>query len=271
MIKVINRIISWIIIALVFLLPVFFLPITTEFYTFNKQTLLISAVGLLLILWALKMVVQKRLVFKKTSLDLPIVVFALAFILTAIIVSPNKVEAILGPTSLGTILALTAFYFVITNNLKSGAIRSSLSALIASASLLGLISLYQFLGLGESLTSLSWLKNALFTPTGGPLILVSYLVVGLALSINLFIKKFGQEEWLSSILYLIPTVLIALGLGFTVYQILPGKENSLAILPYRDGWAIAVEAFKQNPLFGVGPGNYLSVALVMPLIYLWSC
>ena len=65
-------------------------------------------------------------------------------------------------------------------------------------------------------------------------------------------------EWLPSVWYFIPSLLMALGLGLTIYQILPGKDTSLAFLPYRDSWAIAIEAFKQSPLFGVGPGNYLS-------------
>jgi len=49
-----------------------------------------------------------------------------------------------------------------------------------------------------------------------------------------------------------------MGLIVTFFQILPGKETSLVILPYRDSWVIAIEAFKQSPLLGVGPGNYLS-------------
>jgi len=49
-----------------------------------------------------------------------------------------------------------------------------------------------------------------------------------------------------------------MGLIVTLFQVLPGKETSMVILPYKDSWMIAIEAFKQNPLLGVGPGSYLS-------------
>ncbi len=258
MVKIIDQIINWVLVALALLLPLFFLPLTSEFYLFNKQALLIFAVGLLLFLWVLKMVMKKTLSFRKTPLDLPLIIFILAHLASTIIASPNKMEAIVGPTSLGTILALTGLYFVITNNLITSSVKFLISGVMASATILGLVALYQFLGLGEAIAAAPWLKSPLFTPSGGPLILISYLVAGLVISIILFLRKFSREEWLASVLYFVPCVFIALGLGFTLYQIIPGKETSLTILSYKDSWAIAIEAFKQNPLFGVGPGNYLS-------------
>ena len=256
--KTIKSLINWIIIALVFLLPLFFLPTTLEFYIFNKQTLLLGVTGILLILWMLDLLLKKELRFKTTSLDLPIIIFALAYVLATIFASPNKVEALMESTSVGTVLILTVLYFVITNNFERKNLSLWLHSYIFSAGLLGLIAIYQFLGLGEAFTSTLWMKNRLFTPAGGPLILASYLAVGLILAIILFLRKFNREEWLPSLWYFIPSIFIALGLGFTVYQILPGKETSLVFLPYRDSWAVAIESFKQNPLFGVGPGNYLS-------------
>lgn len=256
--KAINKIINWLTIGLVFLLPLFFLSVTTEFYLFNKQALLIFASGLLLILWLAKMVISQTLVFRKTVLDLPIILFALAYLIVSLVAPFNKVIPFTASTGMGTILALTLLYFVITNNLKPYAIRYTLYALIASATLLGLIAVYQFLGLGEALTTIPWLKNKLFTPAGGPLILVSILIPSLAFSIIFFLREFNKKSWLTSVLTGGANIIIAVGLILTIYQLLPGKDTSLAILSYPDSWAIGIEAFKRNPFFGVGPGNYLS-------------
>jgi len=256
--KLINQAINLLTIGLIFLLPLFFLPITTEFYTFNKQTLLITASGVLLLLWLVKMAVSRTLFFRKSVLDLPMILLAGAFIITSLVAAPNKILAFIAPTGAGTILALTILYFVITNNLKQSAIRYALYALITSATLLGLVATYQFLGLGETVTTISWLQNRLFTPVGGPLILISVLITGLAMAISLFLKLFDKKGLPLTLFTGGASIIIAVGLILTVYQLLPGKETSLTILSYPDSWVIGIESFKRNPLFGVGPGNYLS-------------
>lgn len=257
--KSINKIINWVIISFVFLLPLFFLPITGEFYLFNKQTLLIAVAGILLLLWLAKMALSQTLSFRKTALDLPIILFALAYIIATLAAAPNKAIAFSAPMGTGTILALTVLYFVITNNLsKKSLLHNLVYVLIISSSLLGLVAVYQFLGLGEKISSVPWLANKLFTPTGGPLVLISVLVVGLSLAIVTFLKQFNRQGWLATILTGGASIIIAVGLILTIYQLLPGKETSLLMLSYPDSWSIGIEAFKRQPLTGIGPGNYLS-------------
>lgn len=256
--KAINKIINWLTIGLTFLLPIFFLPITTEFYIFNKQALLIGVTGIMAILWLAKMAITQTLVFRRTVLDLPIILFAAAYIIVSLASAPNKVLAFTAPTGAGTILALTLLYFVITNNLRPYAIRSTLYAFIASAALLGLAAVYQFLGFGEAIATAPWLENKLFTPAGGSLILISVLITALAAAVTLFLKQFGKRGLALTVFTGGASVVIAVGLILTIYLLLPGKETSFTMLSYPDSWAIGIESFKRNPLFGVGPGNYLS-------------
>lgn len=256
--KAINQIINWLTIGLVFLLPIFFLPITTEFYIFNKQTLLIGLTGIMAILWLTKMAISQTIAFRRTVLDLPVILFAAAYIIVSLVSAPNKILAFATPTGAGTILALTLLYFIITNNLKPYAFRYILYALITSATLLGLVAVYQFLGFGEAIATTPWLKNKLFTPTGGSLILISVLISGLALAVALFLRQFGKKGLFLTLFTGGASIVIAVGLILTIYQLLPGKNTSLTLLSYPDSWAIGIEAFKRNPLVGVGPGNYLS-------------
>jgi len=223
--KAINKIINCLTIGLAFLLPIFFLPITTEFYIFNKQALLIGLVGVMAILWLAKMAITQTLVFRRTVLDLPIILFAVTYIIVSLVAAPNKIIAFTAPTGVGTILALTLLYFVITNNLRPYAIRFTLYAFITSATLLGLAAVYQFLGLGEALTSVPWLENKLFTPAGGSLILISVLVTGLALAVTLFLRRFGKRGLVPTVFTGGASIIIAVGLILTIYLLLPGKRR----------------------------------------------
>jgi len=256
--KIIEKIINWLIVGLCFLLPIFFLPLTTEFYIFNKQSLLIFSTGLLLIFWTVKLLVGQKLVFKKTLLDLPLAIFGLTLITTTLIASPNKTEAWLNSNSTATLLSLIFLYWVITNNLKKKTIPWLFFGLIASASLLSLIAIYGYLGLGKAINGPDWFKNPLFTPTGGPLILITFLTSILILNLTLFIKKISQKLGITSLFLFLASFLTGLALIFTFTQVLPGKKTSLILPPFKSSWVIAIEAFKQSPLLGVGPGNYLT-------------
>jgi len=112
----INKIISWSIIILVGLIPLFFLLFTSEFYEFNKNILLVVVCGLLLVVWTLKMVLQGRMSFRRTPFDLPVLAIAGAFILSTILSSPNKWAPFWIPGGTGTIIGLTVLYFIITNS-----------------------------------------------------------------------------------------------------------------------------------------------------------
>ena len=73
--KICNFVIKFSIYGLVFLMPLFWLSWTNEVYEFNKQYLLVFLVGLALLAWLVKMiVVQKRFVFRRTPLDIWILV-----------------------------------------------------------------------------------------------------------------------------------------------------------------------------------------------------
>ncbi|HUS51863.1 MAG TPA: tetratricopeptide repeat protein, partial [Candidatus Bathyarchaeia archaeon] len=180
---------------------------------------------------------------------------------TSLIAAPNRFVALTAPGGAGTILALTAIFFVLVNNLKPSTMRHLLYALICSATLAGLVAVYQYLGIGQDLIPTErapWLANKLFSPAGSPLALIAILATGLSLAIIIFLKELSQEKLLSAVVFGGACVVIAVGLAITSFQLLPGKDTSLVTLSYPDSWAIGIEAFKQNPLFGVGPGNYPS-------------
>jgi len=278
--NILNKIISFGLIFIIGLIPLFFLPFTSEFYEFNKNILLLVVSGLLLVIWGLKMVLEKKVSFRRTLFDLPVLVIAGTFILSTIFASTNKLETLWIPGGTGTIIGLTILYFVMTNVIRDTQyVRRIIGGLTISAIILSLAAIYQFIGLGETLISANsfwaFLRLKSWTPAGGLLPLATFLVVIFSLELIQLIPFWRKDRFQSLPITHYPlSIIIVGGLGVTIWQLFTPK---LILLPYSTSWAIAVEAFKnwRMFLFGVGPTNFLDAfSQFRPLSYnlgnLWA-
>ena len=120
--KLCNFIIKCSIYGLVFLMPLFWLPWTVEAHEFNKQYLLFFLTGFALLAWLVKMIViQKKIIFRRTPLDIWILIFTAMIILSAVF-SVDKIASWMGSYSRFSdsvigMLCMVAIYFIITNNI----------------------------------------------------------------------------------------------------------------------------------------------------------
>jgi len=105
--KKVSKIISLIVISLV---PIFFLPITSEFYSFNKMTLITLATILMILVWGIKTILGEKLEIVKSPVDKPIIAM-LAVVAISTIFSLNKTDSIFG--SQGRWLGLLSFATII--------------------------------------------------------------------------------------------------------------------------------------------------------------
>lgn len=190
-----NTFINLIIISLAFLFPIFFLPITTEFFEFGKLALLITTTALLIILWAIKIVLSKEMYIAKTSIDLPLALFILIIILSTIF-SVDKTSSIFGQygrwfPSLISLATLIAFYYVtsanIANKKTTKAILYTLVTSITIATLSAILSYYKVY-LGDAL----YLKTQMFTLLGSITSTVILSLLGLILALNLLLTEHNQ-------------------------------------------------------------------------------
>lgn len=252
-----EKIINWKIIGFIFLIPLFFLPFTVDFYEFNKNILLFVFTGILLILWLFKMALSGKFVFQKNPLDIPVLTFAGTFVLSTLINATNKWETLWSPNSTGTIIILTLFYFLLTNNLKKDYIDKCLKALSISAVFLVLLSIYQFIALKITSLSLVPVFMKSLAPTGSLISLTTFLVI--ILVINIIKIYFNWKNYKTiSFFYTITTLLILSGLTIVIFQLFTNAKPIL--LPFSTTWAIAIDSFKNWRLFlfGVGPSSFLS-------------
>lgn len=119
-----TKTINFIIYALVFTLPIFFLPFTLEFYAFNKLFLLFFAVSLLLILTLGKFIRDDELRVARTPLDW----FLLAFVIFSFVSSflaPARISAFLGfygrfSGGFAEIFLLALFWWLVVQNFSGG-------------------------------------------------------------------------------------------------------------------------------------------------------
>jgi len=103
-------------------MPLFWLPWTVEAHEFNKQYLLFFLTGFALLAWLVKMIViQKKIIFRRTPLDIWILIFTAMIILSAVF-SVDKIASWMGSYSRFSdsvigMLCMVAIYFIITNNI----------------------------------------------------------------------------------------------------------------------------------------------------------
>jgi putative inorganic carbon (HCO3(-)) transporter len=209
-----NKIIKWSIYLLVFLLPLFFLPFSFEAFEFNKQYLLFFLVSLAFFAWIAKMVlVDKEIRFKRTPLDIPVLVFLFVAILSAIF-SVDKSSSLFGfygrfSDGLIGLISLVVLYFLITNNVGVSKEKEEpqntkceiphtkiLKIFLWSVFFVILLSYLSIFGIWTKISNLQFIKlpavmaQRIFNPVSGSLeglaiflavivcLLISYLVLG---------------------------------------------------------------------------------------------
>lgn len=122
--KIFEKIIQLGFYLLVFLLPLFWLPFSFEFYEFNKQYLIFFLVSVIFLAWLAKMLVSdKEVRVQRTIFDIPILGFVAIATLSAVF-SVDKFSSLFGSygrfsNGLITLLCLAIFYFLLANNTET--------------------------------------------------------------------------------------------------------------------------------------------------------
>lgn len=255
-----QRLGFWILLVTVFVLPWFFLPITSDFYEFNKNILLILSSLSLLLIWAITSVLDRQVRIVRSPLGLPLLAIVATWIAGAVLRSPNRVEAFLMPGQTGTWIALAAFFFAAVNFVRTKKdVDWLIISLVGSLSLLGLITLFWSSGAILALipTLTGYLNSPVWNPSG------SLLSAGIAFATGLPLigfLVFKHRKQASSGVLALALLLLIIATSTIIYRLMfPAALGSSAVfLPFNSGWGIALEALKSSPLLGTGPATFLS-------------
>jgi Tfp pilus assembly protein PilF len=291
---------------LVFLLPLFFLPWTSNVLNFNKQALLVFLVFISSFAWLLRILISGRFSFSFSWLHIPLLVFFLVFLLSTLF-SLYPYGSFWGwPLSVGasflTVLCFVLLYFLITNIFNKEEVFHLIIYLIFSSFLALLFGAFQLFG--KFIFPFAFSKSPAFNTIGSTgslavlaavfLPLLTLLIIktkkkllkiffGTAIFLDIFLLvliNFFIAWWLviiSAVLtitliaqkrdiidnrwLILPMFFLAIALLFVFLKFrLPGTPRfpSEVFLNQKASANIAWQALKEKPVFGSGPGTFLS-------------
>lgn len=243
--------------TLLFLLPLFFLPFTLNFFATNKQALLVVFSLLALALTALQVQKTKNLALPSSPLLLPLGLFTLAVLLNILVIKEGSLEALANRGSLLIALSLLSALILSSPGPKKLA-KNALSAIILASSLLSVHGILQLTYLYMQTYLPTWMQNQSFTPAGSPLILLSLLVPTLVATLILAFKVGSAKH---KTLYLIAGgIQLSASLAY-ISLILTSDPFNPLLLPLGAGWSLALDALKTGKSFllGVGLANFPSL------------
>jgi len=146
MVKNLTKILEYLFYLFFFLTPLAFLPMTSELFEFNKILLTYIFTVLIFSLWILRMLTDRKVIFRRTMLDIPLIIFLISQTLSSLI-SVDPRTSLLGYYSRfnGGLLSYYSYavlYWAYVSNMDyKGTIRS-LKVLLGSA---GIVSIWGIL------------------------------------------------------------------------------------------------------------------------------
>lgn len=262
-----------------FVTPIFFLPITQEFFS-TQKIYFGSFLGLVILgLTILHFIQHKTLKWKKPVFESSFMLIVLSVVVSIIIVSPNKIESLLN-MGFGLLPVLTLF-FLYTFSQQTLSVRDTkpLRLVMFSSLIVSLSAIFFYFNPFKNVnlpSFLNFLKSDLFSPVGS--ILDAAMLLGFfgALGVLELVSEESQhilKNIRTKIFTYVSVGLFIAGFAITVYILvrpLPQPAGQTPVLrqslmsqmtPYTVSWFAAVEILKSpvNALFGVGTGNFVTV------------
>lgn len=252
---ILSKIQKYVVFAFIVLFPIFVPLISTAPYAFPRLVLLAFSVSLLIVLWFLGEIANKdQGKFVSGKFDLAVLVFVLAYALSAAFQTPNKMDAFLLPGTASFVILGGLLYFLV-NQLKDAEEGLTFSLIISSV-VASLAVLATELGLLAKLSFLpAFIKDATFTPLGGTIPTILYLVAILILALVRLVK---EKDLVKRVFILACGVVVLLGIGLSVKTTIKQGTFNQSFSDLNTSWQITFESLKRFPIWGVGPGNYLT-------------
>lgn len=217
-IKLSNDITKYSIFTLVFLLPLFFLPLTADIFDFNKQALLLLLSFTALFSWMIKVLISGNLSLNINKTHIVVLIFFFIY-LAAAVFSQDKNGSFWGwprlvSESFFTLIGLAVLYFIISNIFSKKEIFISIIVLASSFLLSVLTGFLQTLGIFAM--PFDFAKNTSFNTLGSVGGLAFFAAVFIPLLMSLMISSGGK--WLK-IVFGGGTVLTLIFLVFINYYL----------------------------------------------------
>ncbi len=238
--KILDKIINYGLKLLVFLLPLWFLPLTFYPVGINKQMLLAIFVFLLLISWLIKIIIKGRVGFIWNKLSIAVLFFLLTISVSAAF-SSSKIQSFWGmnfePDTLFNFILYILLFFLFANLIKKEKVLSIISVFLLSSGILALLFLIQII---KPIFPWDFAKTFDFNPIGSVQALAVFLggafsVLIATINDNLIFKKRLISGLLGFLLFLaiflINYFVVWLGIAFVMAILIFKRLKNISIVP----------------------------------------
>lgn len=256
--------ISLFLIGILFLaFPLIFTNLTTDWFIFPKQILLVIVTLSAIIILGVRMISMGAVRIRHTPFDFPLSILALLAFLSAVF-SVNKADSLI---SVAPFIFAIIFYFIIVNFVKSKvSLFYLILSLVISATILSIFVILSTLKIYPF--PFEFTKSQTFSPFGPIIDQTIFLICILSISVFIclpFVKNSIKNKAFKNnakeIPFLIGSVIITFGLIASIYQFIFLQKPP--ILPLETGFQTAFAAISQDTgrimqgfLFGSGFGTY---------------
>lgn len=186
---------------LFFFVPIVFYPFSYELFEFNKMVLVYALTALISASWVIRMILEKRIIFRRTIFDVPLLLF-LASQLLSLVFSIDFRTSFLGYYSrfhggfLST-LAYSVLFWAFVSNMDKGKTIKAIRFLLYSGVLVSIYGVLEHFGIDKNI----WVQDVqerVFSTLGQPNWLAAWLVglLPLAWSFYLGLRKRDKNFWL---------------------------------------------------------------------------
>jgi len=187
-----SKVIHWSFYLLFFLVPLIFLPNTSELFEFNKMVVTYFLTAIITGAWITEIILKKRFIFKRTSLDWPILIFLVTQLLSYL-VSIDPRTSLLGYYSrfnggLISMLCYSLLYWAFVTFMdRKSTLNAIAYSLLPTAILVCFYGILQHFGIDDQI----WVqdvKNRVFSTLGQPNWLAAYLVALIYIPLSKIVK-----------------------------------------------------------------------------------
>ncbi|MDO8498653.1 MAG: O-antigen ligase family protein [bacterium] len=214
----INKLLSISFYLLFFLTPLFWTPWNFELFEYNKMMLVYFLTLIIFTSWILKMLKSQSLIFKRTPLDIPLLFFLLANILSTIF-SVDTHTSLWGYYSrsnggLLSIISYTVLYYALVSNFGKEEVMKFLKAALLGGLVVSLYAIPEHFGISPSCVFLTgqfsascWVQNVqarVFATLGQPNWLAAYL--GMLIFPALYFALTAKNTLTRTIYYSLSTI-----------------------------------------------------------------
>lgn len=270
--NIIKRIETAVIYFLILVLPITVLSSFANVYETPKVALVLIGVLIVLFSKSIRALITNKISFSTSSFDIPVFLLALTYIASAVLESPNKMDAFFLPGT-ATIVVTGSLLYYLVNQLNSKEKSVAKLMIVISSVVYSLTTLLSVSGLFSAIPQLpQFVRSNTFNTLGSSLPGLIYLAVSAPLAVQAILKN---EDIAKKAFYGVSAGLMSFAFLVNLFNVLPGRPTAPQLPSYATSWGVAIDAIQINPLLGMGPGNYLTAfTRFIPLEYnqsdIWS-